>query len=33
MEKQIQLMISKELEQLHCSILLDEMKENQLPWG
>ena len=27
MEKQIQLMISKELEQFHCSILLDEVKE------
>ena len=27
MEKQIQLMISKELEQFHCSILLNEVKE------
>ena len=27
MEKQIQQMISKELEQFHCSILLDEVKE------
>ena len=27
MEKQIQLMISKELERFHCSILLDEVKE------
>lgn len=27
MDKQLQLMISKELEQFHCSILLDEVKE------
>ncbi len=28
MEKQVQRMFSKELEQFHCSILLDEVKEN-----
>ena len=27
MEKQVRQMISKELEQFHCSILLDEVKE------
>ena len=27
MEKQMQLLISKKLEQFHCSILLDEVKE------
>lgn len=28
MEKQVQQMIAKELERFHCSILLDELKEN-----
>ena len=28
MEKEVKLMVSKELERFHCSILLDEVKEN-----